>query len=174
MPLRLIEKYTEVFIETGTFWGDGVQFALDSGYTKVVSIELFDKYFHIGTQRFAYNPNVKIVHGDSGLILGEVIKDFNEPITFWLDGHFSGEGTAFGIKEMPLLEELAHIKSHSIKTHTILIDDVKCWKNHDTQLNFDSVINAITSINPNYSFYTMDSSIKDDILVCKIEPISLT
>jgi hypothetical protein len=171
MPLPLIQKYTDIFVETGTFYGEGVQMAIDAGYKQIVSIELFDKYYDIGINRFKHNDNVKIVHGDSGLILGEVIKNFKESITFWLDGHFSGEGTGFGIKEFPLMEELAHIKNHPLKTHVVLIDDLRCWKEYNKELNLNSVMELIISINPKYEFYIMDGEKNpspNDILVCKI------
>ena len=32
MPIKIIEKYSDIFIETGTFYGDGVQSALNSNY----------------------------------------------------------------------------------------------------------------------------------------------
>lgn len=175
MPIHYIDKYTNVFVETGTFYGDGIQAAIDSGYKTIVSIEIYEKYFNIGTQRFIHNSNVKIVLGDSALILGKIIKDFQEPITFWLDGHCSGEGTGIGIKFYPLLEELEHIKNHSIKNHIIMIDDVRLWKAYDKELNITSIINKILRINSSYSFYYMDGLLnhnqvfKDDILIAKID-----
>jgi|LakMenEpi12Oct12_1017442.scaffolds.fasta_scaffold00966_2 hypothetical protein len=169
MPIKTIVKYSNIFVETGALVGDGIQLALNAGYDKVYSIELYDKFYNICKQRFYDNNSVEIIKGDSALVLGDVIKNINQPITFWLDGHFSGEGTGFGISEFPILEELEHIKSHQLNTHILLIDDIRCWKNYSETLNYKSVINYIKTINQNYSFYTMDGHIVDDILVCKLD-----
>lgn len=174
MPIHIIEKYTDIFVETGTFWGNGIQVAVEAGYKKIISIEIYKKYFDIGTQRFINNPDVKVVMGDSALILGDVIKDILEPITFWLDGHCSGEGTGIGIKFYPLMEELKHIKNHSIKNHVIMIDDIRLWKAYDEELNINMVSKMLLEINPNYLLYTMDgilddgTLLPDDILIAKI------
>ena len=174
MPIKIIEKFSNVFVETGTFYGEGIQVAINAGYEKIISIEIFKKYFDFGTKRFALNKNIKVVLGDSSLILGETIKDINEPITFWLDGHCSGEGTGLGTKYYPLMEELEHIQNHPLKTHIIMIDDIRLWKEYDKELNFQSVINKLLTINPAYSIYTMDGIVEstilpNDILIAKLD-----
>ena len=169
MPLKHLDKYSEVFVETGTLNGAGIITALRSGYSKVISIELDDNFYSIAKQTFSNFNNVEIVHGDSGIVLGDSIKNVNENITFWLDGHYSGEGTAYGIEEFPLKQELMHIKNHPIKTHTILIDDVRCWKEYSPELNFDKIIELVQSINKDYSFYFTEGFIEDDVLVCKVD-----
>ena len=57
----------EIFVETGSLIGDGVQQALEAGYPEVISIELSDKYFE-ETKNQAGNyslrfPTVKVIHG---------------------------------------------------------------------------------------------------------------
>lgn len=169
MPLNNLDKYSEVFVETGTLSGAGITAALQSGYTKVISIELDEKLYNQAKNNFANISNVELVCGDSGIVLGDSIKDIDENITFWLDGHYSGEGTAYGIAEFPLIQELTHIKNHHIKTHTILIDDIRCWRDYSPELNFEKVIEFVLSINENYSFYYAEGYIKDDVLVCKVD-----
>jgi hypothetical protein len=169
MPLKTITKYSNVFVETGALVGDGIQSALNAGYDKVYSIELYDDFYNFSKERFRNTNSVEVIKGDSAIVLGDIIKNINEPITFWLDGHFSGEGTGFGVSEFPILEELQHIKSHHINTHTILIDDIRCWKNYSETLNFERVVDFLKTINPEYKFYTADGHINDDILICKID-----
>lgn len=169
MPLKYLPKYSEVFVETGTLNGAGVIRALDSGYANIISIELDDNFCSIAQNTFKNNKNVQIIKGDSGLVLGEVIKNIDSEITFFLDGHYSGPGTAYGIHEYPLLPELEHIKNHHIKTHVILIDDLRMWKEYDDQLNLETVINYVLTINKDYEFFTIEGHIEDDVLVCKIK-----
>jgi hypothetical protein len=73
--IEIFRKYrNELFIETGSFVGDGSQQALDAGFKRVISIELSDKYFEMSKDRFINNPNVEIVKGDSFKILPYILK----------------------------------------------------------------------------------------------------
>ena len=169
MPLYTLQKYTDVFVETGTRTGDGVQTALNSGYSKIISIEIYEAHYQSSKNRFKHLPNVKIVKGDSGIILGEVISDINEPMTFWLDAHLKqAEDSEIGVKDYPIIEELSHIKNHPIKNHVILIDDIRCWNSIDESLMLDSVIEYIKTINPNYSIERLDGETPSDILLAII------
>lgn len=169
MPLVYLEKYSEIFIETGTLNGAGVARALNSGYNKVISIELDQDLYRVAKESFSKISNVEIVYGDSGLVLGDVVNKINEKITFFLDGHYSGPGTAYGIHEYPLLPELNHIKNHHIKDHIIMIDDLRLWKNYDKELNLQTIMDFIRTINKDYEFFTMQGHIEDDILVCIVK-----
>jgi hypothetical protein len=50
----------DVFIETGAYVGDGIQQALEAGFSEIISIELSDKYYQHSKKRFESNPNVKV------------------------------------------------------------------------------------------------------------------
>jgi hypothetical protein len=173
MPSNIenFKKYSNnIFIETGSFLGDGIQQALDAGFNKVISIELSDKYFSISTNRFSNNPNVTIVQGDSFKVLPDIISGINEPITFWLDGHHSCGDTALGEYWAPLIQELDVIKDHPIKTHTILIDDMRCWEEPNPTHGFykEDIFNKLKEINSDYKFTYEDGCEKNDILVAHL------
>jgi hypothetical protein len=173
MPSNIenFKKYSNnIFIETGSFLGDGIQQALDAGFNKVISIELSDKYFSISTNRFSNNPNVTIIQGDSFKVLPDVISDIDEPITFWLDGHHSCGDTALGEYWAPLIQELDVIKDHPIKTHTILIDDMRCWEEPNPTHGFykEDIFNKLKEINSDYKFTYEDGCEKNDILVAHL------
>ena len=138
------------FVETGTFGGEGVIFALRAGFPEIHSIEIDPQFVRNAKKRFESHKNVHIWEGDSGKILYDVIKDINGPITFWLDGH-RGTPDPMGGKNTPLLEELDEIKKHHIKNHTIVIDDMHCCKTilFDYMVQQD-IINKIMEINPDY------------------------
>ena len=57
--------------------------------------------------------------------MSELLPKISEPITFWLDGHWSAGDTAQGDTNTPLLQELVEISNHHIKNHTILVDDIR-------------------------------------------------
>ena len=161
-------KYkNKYFIETGSFVGDGIQQALDAGFEKVISIELSDKYYELCKNRFINNSNVKIVKGDSYKVLPEILKDIDEPITFWLDGHHSCGDTALGDFWAPLMQELDVIKDHRIKSHTILIDDMRCWEEPNPVHGFykEDIFNKLLEMNTDYKFTYEDGIQENDILV---------
>lgn len=165
------KKYlNNIFVETGSYVGDGIQQAIDAGYEKVISIELSDKYHSISTNRFAGNPNISIIKGDSFKVLPSIMENINEQVTFWLDGHHSCEDTALGEHWAPLMQELDVIKSHNIKTHTIMIDDMRCWELPNPVHGFykEDIFKKLLEINSEYKFTYEDGLQENDILVAHI------
>jgi hypothetical protein len=116
----------KTFIETGTYLGDTLEFLKDSFY-ELISIELSDEYYVKAIERFKTSPNIKIVHGDSGERLPEILKTIKEPCIFWLDGHYSSGNTARGEIDTPIYKEISAILGSSIKNHTVLIDDARLF-----------------------------------------------
>lgn len=160
-----------VFVETGTYHGDGVRAALAAGFEEVHSIELAPHHFENARKTFATDPRVHIWHGDSSKVLNSVIKTISEPIVFWLDGHYSCGDTARGNKWCPLMEELQVIQKRA-KPDTILIDDMRCWTRDNPEYGFgkEDIEAAIRSINPSYSiqYVTGDPRFINDVLVAQI------
>jgi hypothetical protein len=161
----------DVLIETGSYLGDGIQQALEAGFSEIISIELSDKYYEHTKKRFEFTPNVEIVKGDSFKVLPELIFKIDKKITFWLDGHYSCDDTALGEHWSPLIQELGIIKSHHIKEHTIMIDDMRCWELPNKVHGFfkDDIYRKLWEINPEYKFELLNGHVEDDILVAYIE-----
>ena len=107
----LYSKYKNectLFVETGTYMGDGVQAALNAGFNDVVSIELATCQYDECVSRFKNNGGVKLYLGDSRnilpIVLDENVKD-HKNIFFWIDAHCSGGNTAGqGIDDTVLFE----------------------------------------------------------------------
>lgn len=159
---NLFEKYlNEVFVETGSCVGVGIDRAIKAGFKDVYSIELSKELFEVCTGYFKSNANVHLVFGDSRYVLKDIINKINVPITFWLDAHISG-GLTVGELIPPLIEEIEIIKNHHIKTHTIMIDDLRCWG------WTEKLKEAILLINPEYKFILEDGTVEKDILVAII------
>ena len=132
-----------------------------------------DYYYNKSLNRFKNNNNIKLYHGDSIKVLPKILENIDDRCTFWLDGHFSGGNTACGDKPVPLREELNIISKHKIKTHTILIDDIRLLKNKtnewsDLEYGLYNIIDLIKSINYNYIIDYIDGVEKNDILIAKI------
>jgi len=62
--------------------------------------------------------------GDSKKILPDLLNTINEPVTIFLDAHYSGGTTAFGEEEAPLLHELEILKNRKYND-IIIIDDCR-------------------------------------------------
>jgi len=175
---NVFAKYPNpIFIETGSLWGHGIQKALDVGFEKIYSIELSPRYFEHCCNRFAHCPNVQVLFGDSSIVLSQLLKSIDAPATFWLDGHFSNDDTAKGKTNTPLMRELEHIRKHPIKTHTILIDDIR-YLGTDTLdfITLEDLVGKLKEINPNYQITFEDGYCSNDVLVAYIptsEPVHL-
>ena len=166
------------WVETGTYEGDAVQKALDAGFEHCYSIELSDKYYQHAKDRFKDNPRVTIIHGDSALILYDVIKDLKGGITFWLDGHYSKGDTAIGEYCSPIIPELFQIKEHGSK-NTIIIDDMRNWRKSGRcncslypcgkiyGFNEYDIIAELFRININYNIEFIDGYTENDILIAR-------
>lgn len=171
---RAFEKYPNKYlIESGTYLGDGIKDALDNKFSQVISFEIQLALCKAAKERFKDHKNVEIICGSSASMLYDHIKDIKEPITFWLDGHYSAGVTGFDADYVnPLIQELTQIAKHPVKSHTILIDDrrllIKNGKGGmDTLFDMteDEVVKAIMAINPKYKIKYEDGHVKDDIIV---------
>lgn len=186
MPIRFdLSKFNnnKIFIETGTYVGDGVQSALDAGFKKIFSIELDKQRCKAAIKRFrGQKKNVKILYGDSGSVLPKLLKLVKKPCTFWLDAHYCGEaleeGIAIANKWCPMEEELEAILNHPIKTHTILIDDMRCidLQHIDVMTGLpvgfpgkQNLLKKLKEINSNYTIDYLPGHIPNDVLVAYIK-----
>ena len=160
---ELFLKYPNpVFVETGSCDGDGIQLALDCGFRTIYSIELAPDHYFRCIERFKDNRNVHLIFGDSSLVLSTVLSEINEPITFWLDAHYYEHSVC------PLLQEIEAISKHPVKTHTIMIDDIRDLVNYGLGLSTDVLMQKILLINPDYMFTFKDGFAQNDILIAKV------
>ncbi len=116
-------KEIKVFIETGTNCG-AMLVDMVPHFRELRSIEMSRPLYAVAHERFKNEKKVKLFMGDSGEILGQVIRDIEEPCIFWIDAHWCGQWTAKGELETPVIKEINHIFNHPLKEkHVILIDD---------------------------------------------------
>lgn len=162
-----------VFIETGSYRGDGIQLAIDAGYEKIISIDLDPEAIDFCKNRFdLFNhprPDIILRQGDSADCLTTVLEFCNEPITFWLDSHWQMlEGTEPGNNPFPLRHELAQIYRHQIKQHTILIDDMLIMQPDIVGFSNNEVRKWLMDINPDYKLEYFANPVINNILVAHL------
>lgn len=157
-PAGFHQFQRRIFVETGTFGGEGIRLALEAGFEIIYSMDIEKTFVENARKRFENNPNVKIFLKDSGYQLCEVIAEIDEPVTFWLDAHNGFPNpNAVEVKNTPLIEELDQIKYHPIKTHTILIDDLHCCGTLLFDfLSLQDIIMKVMEINPDYTITFVD------------------
>ncbi len=127
--IKLKNQYKiHVFVETSTYLGFRV---MKKVFNNLISIEIEKTIFQRAKNLFEKYKNVKILLGDSGIVINDVLKDLNESANFWLNGHFSGANTGLGKKHTPILDEIVAICNHDIKKHIILIDDLRLFNGSD-------------------------------------------
>ena len=126
----LSKHLNNVFIETGSQYGHGIDIAIKCGFTQIHSIDIDPKYHDHCIQRFPQEFNegfLKLYIGDSAVELSKILMNVNEPATFWLDAH--ADYGIIGKAKCPVLLELEQIKLHHIRTHTILLMIGVCLAN---------------------------------------------
>lgn len=122
---------TRQYIETGTYHGDGIQRVIDL-YDRIHSIELSEKYAVETAKKFLQHSKVTIYHGNSKQVLPTLLETIPEPVTIFLDGHYSGGETAIGdelvdgVSSAPLLTEIEIIMSRPYDD-IVIIDDTRMF-----------------------------------------------
>jgi hypothetical protein len=152
-----------VLVETGTFQGEMVR-AVRSAFREIYTIELGQTLCAEAQRVFGPFPHIHVLQGDSAKVLRDVLSRIEEPCLFWLDAHYSGEGTTIGDRETPVLDELDIIFSHTISNHVILIDDARRF---DDQSAYPALAKLEASVNERRPGWIC--KVQDDII--RIHPL---
>jgi hypothetical protein len=154
--------HIRTFIETGAFFGDMID-TLQDHFDALTTIELDSKLAAKAKQRFKDSPKIRVVQGDSGRRLPEILTTFNEPALFWLDGHYSGGVTAKGDVDTPIVAELTHLFSAEPRNHVILIDDARLFGTASDYPSIAKIDSLLKTHRPGWKM-----SIETDII--RLEP----
>ena len=131
VKLQIIDSYLRdgpsIFIESGTFEGVTLDWVARDSRTICYSIELDCQLFERAERAFRRRSNIRLLQGDSALVLPALLARLAAPALFWLDGHYCGGASARGSRETPVAAELEAILRHPVKTHRILIDDARLF-----------------------------------------------
>lgn len=168
------------FIETGTYMGFSAANAAQV-FDQVETVELSEEFYQAAKAYLSSYKNLTVYHGDSALMLSAMIKASKGNILFWLDGHYSANGTALGDINTPIVQELKRIKESGLKNAVIMIDDIRLFDKYiNTIQDLDlggyptipEIYPLLLDINPNYDVVVMGDILiayekSEDIIVSK-------
>lgn len=131
---QLIKNFdTTIFVETGTYNGNTTAKAAPF-FKTIHTVELYPPLAKQAKQRFANQRNITVHQGSSPEVFAKLLPTLKDQgrILFFLDAHYSGQGTAMD-KEGPteangitaIRKEIAGIKQSGITDCVILIDDIR-------------------------------------------------
>lgn len=157
---------SDTFFETGTYRGATTLNAA-AFFNQVYTVEVYKPLFKRAQKKFRSHSNIHSYLGNSAEVIATAGKKIKGNTLFWLDAHYSGEGTgklesvnSGSAQAMtPIREELAAIHSAGISNCAILIDDIRgfgteiagqvflgCWAYPTLQ----EVKAALIKINPKF------------------------
>jgi hypothetical protein len=144
-------------VETGTYKGDLI-YALRQSFERIYSIEFEPRLHARAVKRFARLPHIRLLHGDSGERLREVLNEVSGPCLFWLDAHYSGGITGKAPLETPVRAELEAIAAHGAG-HVVLVDDARSFRGQHDFPTLDELGREVARLFPGHDF-----AVQDDII----------
>ncbi len=159
---RLVRRYgrryrLRTLVETGTYHGHMVE-AVQGSFSLVYSIELDDTLYEAARRKFQDHQHIRLLHGDSGQLIEEVLSQLRGPALFWLDAHFSGQETA-GEGVNPVEREVMAILQCSEKRHVLLIDDARLFTGLDAYPTLQHLQGLVQAARPE-----MRMSVETDVI----------
>jgi len=151
------------FVETGTFTGEMVE-AMRPHFPRIISIEMAPEIYGQAVRRFAGDPRVELLLGDSAAVLPRVLEQIHHPALFWLDGHFMGENTARGKEDSPIRAELTALLGHPVRHHLVLIDDARLFTGSAGYPTIEELRGWLVRERPG-----SDVQVEDDIIRCAFD-----
>lgn len=157
---RYAKRYAiRSFVETGTLRGDMIQGILRE-FSDITSIELDSTLAEQARYKFRHCRNVRVVQGDSTLMLPAIVQSLRVPTIFWLDAHYSGGVTARGTVDTPIQEEISCLLRHPLIATVILIDDARCFDGTNGYPRLDALATLVARIQPDLNFSVCNDIIR--------------
>lgn len=130
---KVVREYGAKFalktlVETGTYYGEMVA-AMKGHFDRIYSIEFVPELAERAAHKFARYERVRILCGDSRVVMPKVLALLTGPALFWLDAGYYGWVGKQGDQQR-LSAELEMILSQPYP-HIILLDDARGLTGHD-------------------------------------------
>ncbi len=122
----------KTFVETGTYFGETSRY-MARFVEQVLTCEPDPRLYEYNLGRNRRIKNIRIWNKGSEECFEEMLRNIGGRPLFWLDGHYSGEGTTLTSNYTPILHELRLIGAAGLGG-VVAIDDVR---------QFESLQNAL-------------------------------
>ena len=133
-------------------------------FRRLISIEMSPEIHDSARRRFAGDPRIEILLGNSAVVLPRVLEQIREPAVFWLDGHFMGGSTARASEDTPVRHELSALLTHPVRRHLVLIDDARLFDGTAGYPTISELREWIQSERPG-----SEMRVEDDIIRCAFD-----
>ncbi len=162
----------DYYLETGSYRGDSLQFAIDAGcFKQIIGLDIDYEMVRFCKDRFDLyrfpRPELRVYECDSAVELTMHMRNIEKPATIFLDAHWQMfAGTDKGKHPFPLLDELKQIESLGRTKDTIIIDDFLYMTHPEvTGWNRKKIFDALYKINPKYTIRLTSNPIIDNLLI---------
>lgn len=113
----------KTFVETGTYFGETARY-MARFVERVLTCEPDPSLYEHNVKHNRGVKNISIWNKGSEECFEEMLRNITGRPLFWLDGHYSGAGTALTSHHTPILRELNLIRTTS-PDGVVVIDDVR-------------------------------------------------
>ena len=100
---------------------------MEPHFDRLYTIEITEHYYNLTKSNYSGNK-INFILGDGYKVISELAKEIEEPVIFFLDGHYSGGDTGIGEKECPLYEEIQVINDLFRGEGIIIVDDYRLFE----------------------------------------------
>jgi hypothetical protein len=154
---RVIQEYAHayglpVLVETGTNYAHMIYVQRDH-FREIYSIELDALKADSARRKFAGNPKIHILEGDSGVVLPGLLPTLKDRCIFWLDGHDFEMST-------PVKLELDALIGDAKREHVILIDDANWFSGSGGYPTLDELQQRVNREYPGRQMEVKDNIIR--------------
>jgi hypothetical protein len=154
---RVIQEYAReydlpVLVETGTNYAHMI-YVQRNHFREIYSIELDAHKAESARRKFAGNPEIHVLEGDSGVVLPKLLPDLKDRCLFWLDGHDFDIST-------PVKLELDALFRDSAQEHVVLIDDANWFDGRGGYPTLEELQRRVTREYPGRRMEVKDNIIR--------------
>ena len=140
-------------IETGTYKAVTTRRCLPY-FEKIYTIELDHQLAEAASHALRRHPKCLVIEGDATKTVASLLdsRSIGDDLLFFLDGHFSGVGTAHGQQAEPALDVLEIIARHENRVAAIIIDDFRDFGTEAGWPSKSSLLGRLEQLFPSESF----------------------
>jgi hypothetical protein len=148
------------WVETGSYLGE-TSSKLAKISKQVHSLEPDVGLFQYVSWRYRNAENLTFYLGTSEQILEDIVKNLQSDISFWLDGHFSGDITFKGELSSPIVNELEIIARYlpNLTNVRVLVDDVRDFVFGSKDESYPSIDYLVSWARKNNLYWTIEHDI---------------